>query len=151
MANRRCTSGSPFWISAFSLWLHRAGTYARASHQMSARFRPRTMTDSPALQPLHSLPHSAAQITRDAFAHSDGHKLARQSGHKSCAPQSSAGVSPAKSVTNIRPRCSAYRPGKQYGRVTSSGQNSNSPRVVARGQDHQQYGRKASPRPRHQQ
>ncbi len=29
------------------------------------------------LQPLHSLPHSATQITRDAFAHSDGRKLPR--------------------------------------------------------------------------
>ena len=40
MANRRCTSGSPLWISAFSQWLHRADTCT--SCQVSARFRPRT-------------------------------------------------------------------------------------------------------------
>jgi len=48
---------------------------------------PAHSTDSPALQPLHSLPRSASQITRCAFAHSDGRKLSRQSGHKSCAPE----------------------------------------------------------------
>ena len=35
---------------------------------MSARFRPRTMTDSPALHPLHSAAASASQITRNAIA-----------------------------------------------------------------------------------
>jgi hypothetical protein len=35
--------------------LHRADTCARSSRQLPARFRPRTMTDSPALHPLHSI------------------------------------------------------------------------------------------------
>jgi hypothetical protein len=65
MANRRCTSGSPVWISAFSPWLHRADTCT--SCQVSARFRPRTMTDSPALHPLHSTAAIRKQ-RRSAFA-----------------------------------------------------------------------------------
>ncbi len=74
---------------------------AQITARTSARFGPRPMTDSTALQPLHSLPHSASPNRQVAFARSDGRKLSRQSKH-SCAP---------KSATLPRPRCSAYRPG----------------------------------------
>ena len=49
------------------------------------------------LRPLHSLPHSAAQISRGALAHSDGRKLPRPSGNH-------------RAQSSRRPRCSAYRP-----------------------------------------
>ena len=48
------------------------------------------------LHPLHSLPHSATQITRDAFTHSDGRKLPRPA--KTAVPQrfQAARLRPAK-------------------------------------------------------
>ena len=57
---------------------------------------PHRWPDSSALQPLHSLPHSATQITRDAFAHSDGRKLPRPA--KTAVPQrfQAARLRPAK-------------------------------------------------------
>ena len=92
---------SDFSISAFSIsdfphWLHRAGTCAWSrtgasaeplpTRQMSARFRPRTTTDSPALHPLHSI---SLQFRRLHF-----HSIAfrrPQTGetvrNKSCAPE----------------------------------------------------------------
>src|ERR1019366_145338 len=48
-----------------------------------ARARP----DSPALRPLHSLPHSATPTPQDAFARSDGHKLPRQAGNGRALPR----------------------------------------------------------------
>ena len=72
-ANARYHSRSPFLISAFQLFpcgfteptLALGRGQARApnplpTRQVSARFRPRTMTDSPALQPLHSSRSSPA-------------------------------------------------------------------------------------------
>ncbi len=68
------------------------------SCQVSARFRPRTMTDSPALHPLHSNRSSPAFRHKIHWLHAwlplirfDGRKLARQSGNKSCAPEDKNG------------------------------------------------------------
>jgi hypothetical protein len=103
-----------------------------ASGQLSARFRPRTMTDSPALHPLHSNRSSPAFRHKIHWLHawlplirSVGRKLARQS--------KTVGRVPKIQETRGRdaPHIGQVR---QYGRETSSGQDiSNSPRVVARG------------------
>ena len=71
---------------------HRAATCARALHQVSARFRPRTMTDSPALHPLHSSRSSPA-FRRNSIGSMPGLRSfvptaanSRDSQNSSCAP-----------------------------------------------------------------
>ena len=61
--------------------LHRANTCAHSSRQVSALLSPppARWPDLPALQPLHSLTHSASPTRRRALARSDGRKLARPS------------------------------------------------------------------------
>ena len=105
--------------------LHRADTCAACltltrpwlptgslSRQMSARFRPRTMTDSPALHPLHSisLQFHRLHFRSIAFRRPQTVETVRD---KSCAPEDSGFQ---------RPRCSAYRPRPAIGREASPGQ-----------------------------
>ena len=60
------------------------------TRQVSARFRPRTMTDSPVC--TRSTPcRIRFADSRFRSIHSDGRKLSRQSGYKSCAPEDSRG------------------------------------------------------------
>lgn len=51
-----------------------------ASRQVPALFGPRTITDSPALQPLHSTPRPLTNEASSRCVRSDGRKLARPSG-----------------------------------------------------------------------
>ena len=117
--------------------------------QVSARFRPRTMTDSPALHPLHSSRSSPAfrrngigSMPGLSLLRSDGRKLARQSeqlvrARKSKTPMV-ARLRPTR--TSNSPRCfararhrntargSACRRGHAIGREASPGQDIGSSR-----------------------
>ena len=186
MANRCCTSGSPVWISAFSHWLHRSDTCT--SCQVSARFRPRTRLTRQLCTRSTPFQFNFADCISVPLR-SDGRKLARQSGHKSCAPRkmvaNAASISPLRgsrrrTLAALRVRLMSNRREHEAAKIQGGrdaphiGQTaiwprdyvrpaSNSPRVVARGQGisnmargsacrrGQAIGRKASPRPRHQQ
>ena len=113
MANRRCTSGSPVWISAFSHWLHRADTCT--SCQASARFRPRTRLTRQLCTRSTPFHFNFADYISVPLR-SDGRKLARQSGHKSCAPEDSKGRdAPHVGQVAIWPRDFVRPRHQQYG------------------------------------
>ena len=87
-----------------SAWLHRADTCARASHQVSARFRPQPLPDSPALHPLHSNRSIPAFRHKNHWLHA-WLPLIRSVGRK-----------------QSRPSQKRLRPQMQNGRETTSGQ-----------------------------
>ena len=72
----------------------------------SALFRPRPTADSPALRPLHSLPHSASVIAGAARTFAGCSRSFRRSQTAETGTDSGA----PKNARRQRPRCSAYRP-----------------------------------------
>ena len=85
-----------FSVSGFSQWHHRADTCAWSrpgasaeplpTRQMSARFRPHTRLTRQLCNRSIPLRFNFAGCISTPL-HSDGRKLARQSGNKSCAPE----------------------------------------------------------------
>ena len=85
-----------FSVSGFSQWHHRADTCAWSrpgasaeplpTRQMSARFRPHTRLTRQLCTRSTPFHFSFTSSTSVSFR-SDGRKLARQSGDKSCAPE----------------------------------------------------------------
>ena len=137
-ANRRCTSGSPFWFPEVARLRLRPGSNSPGfteptlvlcspawltPHQVSARFRPRTTTDSPVCSRSTPLPRSANSGGALSLR-SDGRKLARQSEQLVRAPRKAKGQRSrgfARPRPAIWPRCSAYRPGQAIARDASHG------------------------------
>ena len=96
-------------------------------HQVSARFRPRTTTDSPALHPLHSSLSPAFRRTASAPCRfrlrSDGRKLARQAEQLVLARKSKT---PEAARLRHGPNCN------MGAMLRMSPRTSNSPRCFAR-------------------
>ena len=111
-----------------------AGAEPLPTRQASARFRPRTMTDSPALHPLHSTAAIRKQ-RRSAIA-----SFRR--------PQTGETVRKRRARPKKgfqRPRCSAYRPRPAIARDASHGQDTAIRREAPPVAEDKQYGREASP------